>query len=71
MGVPSIEAEEAAASLLSEMIHVPIASLPGCLLLRVVDCIVDRIVLDHTAHDLILHMWSRKQSRRWPRNEAT
>ena len=71
MGVPSIEAEEAAASSLSEMIHVPIASLPGCLLLRVIDRIIDHVVLDRVVHDLMSHMRSRKRSRRWPRNEAT
>ena len=40
MGVPNIEAEEAAASSLSELItRVPIALLPGRLPLRVLDCI--------------------------------
>ena len=62
MGVPSIEAEEAAASSLSESIkYVPIALVPGCLPLCVIDCI----------HDSRSRMPSRKRSRRQPWNEAT
>ena len=62
MGVPSIEAEEAAASSLSEsMTYVPIALLPGHLPLCIIDCI----------HDSKSCMPSRKRSRRRPGNEAT
>ena len=62
MGVPSIEAEEAAVSSLSEsMTYVSIALLPGHLPLCVIDCI----------HDSKSCMLSRKWSRRRPGNETT
>jgi len=62
MGVPSIEAEEAAVSSLSgSMTYVPIALLPGHLPLCIIDCI----------HDSKSCMPSRKRSRRRPGNETT
>ena len=58
MGVPSIEAEEAAAS--SLLTRVPIASLPGHLPLRVIDRI----------HDSKSRMQSVKAERETPGDEA-
>ena len=59
MGVPSIEAEEAAAS--SLLTGVPIPSLPGRLPLRVIDRI----------HDSKSRMRSMKAERETSGNEAT
>ena len=59
MGVPSIEAEEAAAS--SLLTRVPIASLPGRLPLRVIDHI----------RDSKSRMQSTKAERETSGNEAT
>ena len=62
MYIPGIEAEEVAASWLSEqMVCVPIASLPGRLPL----CVIDHI------HDSRSRMQSRKRSRRRSGNEST
>ena len=59
MGVPSIEAEKEAAS--SLLTRIPIASLPGHLLLRVIDHI----------HDSKSRMRSMKAERETSGNEAT